>query len=159
VASAVVFVTVLNAVPTIVLFAKGLPGLHRHSVVLNALVMLITIYPAAKYMGPVGGQVAALLAGTAGYVMQLIQIRGTTRLNLTRYGVKFIAPTLGSIAMLVVVVGGRALGLVTRPAADISLCVASCLAAYVLCASAHLRASKGQDRLFGSKTPESAAAR
>jgi O-antigen/teichoic acid export membrane protein len=159
VASAAVFVTVLNAVPTIVLFAKGLPGLHRHAVVATAAVMLVAIYPASKFLGPVGGQVAALLAGLVGYVMQLGQLRSVTGLNLIRYGYKFVSPTLGSVAMLAIVLGSRSLGLVTRPGADISLCVASCLIAYTLCVLAYLRSSKGHIRFLSPKTPESAAAR
>jgi O-antigen/teichoic acid export membrane protein len=141
-ASAVVLVTVLNAVPTCVLFAKGRPALHRHAVIATAAVLLIAIYPACKFLGPVGGQIAALLAITVGYLFQLILLRSLTGLNLFRYGSAFVLPVLGSTAMLVIVLGSRRLGLVLRPATDITLCVAGCLVAYAMCAPAHLRASK-----------------
>jgi O-antigen/teichoic acid export membrane protein len=133
VASAVVFLTVLNAVPTIVLFAKGLPALHRHAVALTAAVMLVAIYPAAKFLGPIGGQISALLAVAAGYLFQLILLRSITGLNLLQYGSAFIQPILGSTAMLIIVLGSRQLGLALKPAADIALCIASCLIAYAMC--------------------------
>jgi O-antigen/teichoic acid export membrane protein len=159
VASVVVFFTVLNAVPTIVLFAKGLPAQHRHVVIATAAAMLITIYPAAKFLGPVGGQVAALIAGVIGFLYQLILLRSVTCLNLIRYGLAFLQPALGSAAMLVIVLGSRSLGLVVRPRADVALCAASCLIAYAVCTSAHLYASKRQISLSSSpKAPESAAA-
>jgi len=159
VASVVVFLTVLNAIPTCVLFAKGVPALHRHAVVATAIVMLVAIYPAAKIFGPVGGQIAALLSAAVGYLYQLILLRSVTGLNLARYSLAFIPPALGSVAMIVIVLGSRHLGLVVRPGADVALCLASCLVAYALCASAHLRASKKHISSYNApQTPESAAA-
>jgi O-antigen/teichoic acid export membrane protein len=160
VASAVVFLTVLNAVPTIVLFAKGRPGLHRHAVVVTAAVMLAAIYPASKFLGPVGGQIAALLAISVGYLFQLILLRSVTGLNLLRYGSAFLPAALGSAAMLVTVFGSRRLGLVVRPAADVALCGACCLLVYVLCTSVHLRASKRKiSSYMSAKEPGTATAR
>lgn len=159
VACAAVFLTVLNAIPTIVLFAKGVPALHRHAVIATAAAMLIAVYPASKLLGPVGGQVAALLSVSVGYLYQLILLRSTTGLSLLRYGVPFALPALGSAAMTVIVVGSRRLGLVASPAADIALCIASCLVAYAICAPAYLRASRKTIRPYSSaKAPESAAA-
>jgi O-antigen/teichoic acid export membrane protein len=158
VASAVVFLTVLNAVPTIALFAKGRPALHRHAVIATAAVMLVAVYPTSKFLGPVGGQVAALLAIAVGYLFQLVLLRSVTGLNLLQYGSAFISPALGSAAMLFIVLGGRRIGLAVQPATDITLCVASCLIAYVMCASARLRASKKHNSLYSPKTPESAVA-
>ncbi len=158
VASAVVFLTVLNAVPTIVLFAKGRPAQHRHAVVVTAAVMLVAVYPASRLLGPVGGQIAALLAVSAGYLYQLILLRSVTGLHLRRYASMFLAPALGSAALLVIVLGSRSLGLVVRPSADLALCVAGCLVAYAMCASLHLRASKRQIESYRNpETPESAA--
>jgi len=160
VASAAVFLTVLNAVPTIVLFAKGRPALHRHAVVVTAAVMLVAIYPASKFLGPVGGQIAALLAVSAGIVYQLIALRSITGLNLLRYGSAFVTPAIGSAAMVVLVLGCRRLGLVAGPFADMALCVATCLISYVICVPTHLRALKRNTRIYtGERAPESAAAR
>jgi O-antigen/teichoic acid export membrane protein len=159
VASAVVFLTVLNALPTIVLFAKGRPGLHRNAVVVTAVVMLVAVYPAARFLGPVGGQIAALLAVVVGYLFQLISLRSVTHLHLLQYSSAFLAPGLAALVMAIIVLGSRRLGLVERPAADLALCAATCLAAYAVCAPVHLRASK---RHLGSQrnaaAPESAAA-
>jgi O-antigen/teichoic acid export membrane protein len=158
VASAVVFFTVLNTGPTIVLFAKGRPTLHRHAVLATTATMLVVVYPACRYFGPVGGQIAALLAVAVGYLMQLIQLRWVTSLNLFQYGSKFVPPALASAVMLAIVFGGRRLGLAVDPAADVAFCAASCLLAYAMCASAHRRASKRHRGLYGPNTPESAAA-
>jgi len=158
VASVAVFLTVLNSIPTIVLFAKGRPVLHRHAVLASAAAMLVVIYPACKFMGPVGGQITALLAVAVGYLFQLIQLGRVTGLNLFRYGSAFVLPTLGSAAMLIIVLGGRHLGLAVNPSADIAVCAGSCLIAYAICALARLRASKRHHRLYDSKTPESVVA-
>lgn len=157
VASAVVFLTVLNSVPTIVLFAKGRPALHRYAVVATAATMLVAVYPACRFLGPVGGQITALLAVAVGYLLQLIQLRRVTGLNLFRYGSAFVPPALGSAAMLVIVLGSRRFGLALNPSANIAFCAATCLVAYAMCGSARLRASKHHS-LYGPKTPESAAA-
>lgn len=159
VACAVVFLTVLNAMPTGVLFAKGRPGMHRNAVVVTALVMLAAIYPASKSLGPVGGQIAALLAIAVGYLFQLILLRSVTGLNLLSYGSAFVLPALGSAAMLAIVVCSRRLGLSVRPAADVAICAAGCLIAYAMCVPAQLRASKRQIGSYSNpETPESAAA-
>jgi len=140
------------------LFAKGRPVLHRHAVLASAAAMLVVIYPACKFMGPVGGQITALLAVAVGYLFQLIQLGRVTGLNLFRYGSAFVLPTLGSAAMLIIVLGGRHLGLAVNPSADIAVCAGSCLIAYAICALARLRASKRHHRLYDSKTPESVVA-
>lgn len=159
IASVVVFLTVLNSVPTIVLFAKGYPALHRHSVVVSAVAMLVVVYPACRILGPVGGQVAALLATSFGYLIQLIFLRSVTGLDLFRYGSALVLPTLGSVAMLIIVLGGRRLGLVVRPSTDIAFCAASCLIPFALCAAVRLRSSNRAHILYASKATESAAAR
>jgi O-antigen/teichoic acid export membrane protein len=159
VASAVVFLTVLNSALTSAIFAKGKPALHRHAVVISATVMLVAIYPTARFLGPIGGQIAALLAVAVRYLYQLILLRSVTGLNLIRYGFTFIQPALGSAAMLVVVLGSRRLGLSLHPAADMAFCAASCLIAYAVCAFAGLRASKRNKSSNTPKTPESAAAK
>jgi O-antigen/teichoic acid export membrane protein len=156
VASFVVFLIVLNEMPNNVLFAKGRPALHRRAIVITAVIMLIVVYPACKFLGPVGGQIAALLAIFVGYLYQLILLRSVTGLSLLRYASAFVPPALGSVTMLAIVLGGRGLGLTVRPAANMSLCVASCLVAYAMCASAKLRASRRRVNSYSNaKTPES----
>jgi len=130
VACAVVFFTVG---PSCVLFAKGLPAVHRHSVIATAAAMLIAVYPASRFFGPIGAQYAALFASLVGYVFQLVSLHKVTKLSFVRYGKAFIGPVMGSALMLILVVICRRLGLTTRPAIDTAVCAASGLAAYTLC--------------------------
>jgi len=158
VACGVVLLTALNAVLTCVLFAKGRPGVHRHSVAATAVTMIAAVYPACKFLGPVGGQVAALIAMVIGYLFQLVRLRAVTGLNLFRYGAVVVLPALGSAGILFVVLGSRRLGLTTSPTACIALCVGTCVVACAVCAAAHLRASKRKDGLYSPRTPASAVA-
>jgi O-antigen/teichoic acid export membrane protein len=137
-ASAAVFLTVLHATTTCVLFAKGRPALHRHAVAATAVTMVIAIYPACRFLGPVGGQVAALLAIAVGYLLQLILLRGVTGLKLPVYLGAFVRPGLAVAGILGVVLGSRRLGLATRPIVDLAFCLGSCAIACAVCASAHL---------------------
>src|ERR1019366_6395908 len=100
VAGTVVFFNVLNAAITCVFTAVGRPGLHRRAVAASAVVMLITIYPACKFLGLVGGQVAALLAIIVSYLLQVIRLRELTGLELLRYGKAFVPAALVSSPML-----------------------------------------------------------
>jgi hypothetical protein len=143
VASAVVFITVLNAMPSTVLFPKGLPTLHRHAVLAGCAAMLFWVHPARKFMGPIGGQVVTLFATLVQYLFHLILLRSVTGLNLFRYEDGIVPPALGSAAMLAFVLGSSMLGLTVQPIADVVICSGSCLFACALCASVHLRASKG----------------
>jgi O-antigen/teichoic acid export membrane protein len=158
IAAAVVLLTVLNAMPTGVLFAKGRPAVHREAVAATAVTMLVAIYPACKFLGSIGGQIAALLAIGVGYLFQLVRLREITDLNLLQYGRAFVPPALVSAVMLGIVLGSRRLGLTNRPIADIAVCIGSCLIVYATCAPGHLRASRRHDGLYSARTPESAAA-
>jgi uncharacterized membrane protein YiaA len=156
VASPVVFFTILNAMPSSVLFAKGRPGLHRRAVMLGAAAMLVSVYPACRFLGPVGGQVASLFAAVVGYFFQLFLVRSVTDLSLVQYASTFLTPALGSIAMLAIVLSGRRLGLTIKPGIDIVFCVAGCLLAFGISASARMRASKRHEGLYEPETAESA---
>ena len=82
VAAIAVLLTVLNAPITCLFIGIGRAELHRRAVAASALVMLVTIYPACKLFGVVGGQVAALLASIIGYLLQVVWMRGITGLSL-----------------------------------------------------------------------------
>jgi PST family polysaccharide transporter len=139
VAATVVFFTILNAAVTCVFTALGRPGLHRRAVAASAVVMLISIYPACKLLGVVGGQVAALLAIIVSYLLQLLRMRQLTSLNLFRYG-KALAPAgLGSGWILAVGLTARFFGFATRPVANFALVAGACVIAYALCVPAFLR--------------------
>jgi O-antigen/teichoic acid export membrane protein len=139
VASAVVFVTILNAVITCTLVGMGRPALHRLAVAACAVVMMIATYPFCKLLGPVGGQVAALAAIVISYLIQVICMRRLTGLNVRRYGRAFVPALLASLGLLGVGIGARFFGLATRPLADIALGAGACVVAYALCLPAYLR--------------------
>lgn len=139
VASAVMFLVTLNAVITCVFSAMGRPALHRRAVAASAAVMLITIYPACKLLGVVGGQVAALAAIVASYLLQVMRIRGLTGLDLARYGKAFARAGLVSVGLLGCGLGIHFLGLTKGPVAQIAVGVCVCLIAYSLCVPALLR--------------------
>jgi O-antigen/teichoic acid export membrane protein len=146
VASAVVLLTVLHAATTCVLFAKGRPALHRHAVAATAATMLVAIYPACRFLGPIGGQVAALLAIAVGYLFQLMRLRAVTGLKLLRYGGAFVRPTVVSAVILGVCFTARSFGLGTRAAATIAVGIGGCVIAYLLL----LQFSPGLGRLCRS---------
>jgi O-antigen/teichoic acid export membrane protein len=139
VAATVVFFNVLNAAITCVFSAVGRPGLHRRAVAASAVVMLIAIYPSCKLLGPVGGQVASLLAIIVSYFLQVMRMRSLTGLDLPRYAKAFAPAALVSAGILVAGMGARFLGVATRPVANIALGAAACLIAYALCVPAFIR--------------------
>lgn len=138
-AAGVALLNALNSLVTILFFAKGHPALHRRAVGASAVIMLIGIYPACKYLGLVGGQVAALIAITSSYFLQVERARGITGLSVLRYGKALLPATLMSAGILIAGLSARSLGLATRPLADIAIAGAACLIAYVLCVPVFVR--------------------
>jgi O-antigen/teichoic acid export membrane protein len=139
VASVVVFVNVLNAQITFVFCAAGRPELHRRGVAATAATMLITVYPACKYLGLAGGQIAALLAIVVGYFFQVVVVRQLTNLNLFRYGRAFVRSTVVSAGVLTVCLAARFLRVATAPAANVALGIGACVIAYLFYAPALAR--------------------
>jgi O-antigen/teichoic acid export membrane protein len=132
-AAGVVLLNTLNSLVTSLFFAVGRPALHRRAVFVSAVIMLIVIYPACKYLGLVGGQVAAILAITASYLLQIARARGITGLKILRYGKALVPAALMSAGILIADLGAHSLGLATKPLANIALATAACTIAYVLC--------------------------
>jgi O-antigen/teichoic acid export membrane protein len=96
-ASCVALINVVNVQITAVFYASGAPQLHRRCVAVMAVAMLLFTYPLAKWLGVVGGQVAALVAVSAGFLFQAERIRHVTGLLLSRYGkaaLLAVGPTL-----------------------------------------------------------------
>jgi len=139
VASTVVFLNILNAAITCVFSAVGRPALHRRAVAASAVVMLIAIYPACKWLGVVGGQVAALLAIIVSYLFQIMRMRGLTGLDLRRYAQAFIPAMVASAVILVLGIGARSFGFEARPGVNIALGAAACLTAYAFSVPAFVR--------------------
>jgi O-antigen/teichoic acid export membrane protein len=138
-ATAAVFITVLHAVTTCLLFAKGRPALHRQAVAATAVTMVVAIYPACRYLGPIGGQVAALVAAAVGYLFQLERVHSLTDLKVAAYRHAFVTPMFGTAALLGVVLACRRFGFATGSVAYVALCVGSCLVVYAVSAPAFLR--------------------
>lgn len=139
VAAVVVFLSLLNVLITCVFAGMGRPGLHRRAVAASAVIMIIAIYPACKLFGVVGGQVAALLAISGSYVLQITRMRGLTGLDLLRYGRAFIPAILASAGALAIGLGAHFFGLATRPMANLVLGAAVCVTAYGFCVPAFIR--------------------
>jgi len=138
-AAGVALLNTLNSQVTILFYAAGRPALHRRAVAASAIVMMIAIYPACKYMGLVGGQIAALLAIAASYLLQIVRARRITGLSVLQYGRAFVPATLVSAGLLIVGGGVRFLGLATRPLHNIAVAAAACIVAYALSVPAFMR--------------------
>ncbi|HEY6445199.1 MAG TPA: oligosaccharide flippase family protein [Acidobacteriaceae bacterium] len=158
VAAGVVLLTVLNSLLTTLLFSRGVPGVHRSAIAITAVVMLAAVYPAAKLLGPVGAQIAALAANAIGYLYQILRLRFLTGLRLSQYGSTFLAPALGCLAALAVVLASRRLAFAARPIPDLVLSFVCCTLVAAACATAHLRTWNRQSRAYSRKDTESAAA-
>jgi O-antigen/teichoic acid export membrane protein len=139
VASVVVFLNALNALITTVFCGKGRPALHRRAVAATAATMVVAIYPASKFFGVAGGQVAALLAIVVGYLLQVIRMRGLTELNLLRYARAFVPSLLLSAGVFVIYLGAHVIGLTPTPVVNIVVAAAACMVVYGLYVPAFLR--------------------
>jgi lipopolysaccharide exporter len=138
-AAGVALINTLNAQVTILFYAAGRPALHRRAVAASAIVMMLAIFPACKYIGLVGGQIAALIAIATSYVLQVVRARSITGLSLPQYGRAFVPATLVSAWILIVGVGVRHLGLATRPLGNIAVAATACIVAYALSIPAFMR--------------------
>jgi O-antigen/teichoic acid export membrane protein len=138
-ASGVALVNLLNGQVTTVFYARGYPQLHRLAVGAMAAAMVIMVYPLAKWLGPLGGQVACLLAVIVGYVIQLARVRHITGLSLARYGSGFLLAALAFLTVAAMGLGARPFAVLTRPVANIVIGVLGCLVAYTLAGVLFLR--------------------
>jgi O-antigen/teichoic acid export membrane protein len=139
VAAGVMFLNTLNSVVTGVFYARGCPGLHRRAVAASAIMILITIYPACKLLGPVGAQGAALLAIFVSYFLQVLRMRGLTGLNVLRYGRPFVPAAAISAAIIGIGICARLLGIATSPNTNLALGIGVCAVAYALSVPTLLR--------------------
>jgi O-antigen/teichoic acid export membrane protein len=139
IAALVALLSILNGVITDVFSAMGRPALHRRAVAASAVIMILAIYPASKMLGVVGGQVAALAAITASYLLQVSRIRGLTGLSLARYGRAFLPAGLASAVLLCGALPIRYFGLAQGSTAQIVLVFGAFLLAYSISVPAMLR--------------------
>lgn len=126
-AAAVTFLNTLNSMVTNLFFAAGRPALHRRAVFVSAVTMLLVVYPACKHLGVAGGQLAALIAISASYLLQLLRARDITGLSILRYCKPLMPATAISAGILALGMSAHLLGLGTRPFASISVAFAACI--------------------------------
>lgn len=129
-ASCVAIINLFNGQLTGVFYANGQPHLHRRSVTIMAVAMMVTIYPMVKWLGLAGGQLAAVIAIGIGFLLQLERMRKLTGLDLARYGKTFLWASLISASVLLAGAGIRVFSVMARPVPSIALGLAGCLLAY-----------------------------
>ena len=138
-AACAVFINILNGQITTVFYGRGLPQLHRTAVALMAVLMIVGIYPFAKWFGLAGGQIACLTAVTTGYLFQLLRLRKLTGISFVDYA-RPIGPSLIlSLIVIAVWLATRLSPILTRPFWSVLLGTMGCLATYILCAARMLR--------------------
>jgi len=126
-AAAVTFLNTLNSMVTNLFFAAGRPALHRRAVFVSAVTMLLVVYPACKHLGIAGGQLAALIAITGSYLLQVLRARDITGLPILRYCKPLVPASLVSAGILAIGMSAHLLGLGMKPFASISVAVAACI--------------------------------
>lgn len=134
VASGVALMNVLNALITTVFYAKGRPQLHRRSVAMMAVLMMVLTYPLARHFGLLGGQLGAAVAIAVGYIFQVERIANLTHVNLRRYGKAFVTGFAVSLCVVFVCMLARYFSLMVNPLPQVLWGVAGCLAAYTAAA-------------------------
>jgi O-antigen/teichoic acid export membrane protein len=125
-ASFVALLNAMNGQVTIVYYAKGMPQLHRRCVLITAATMIVLTYPFVLKFGLVGGQLAALVAISAGFLFQVVRLRDLTTLDPMRY-VKVFA-VFGAISAVIagVCLSVRTVAAVSQPVPNILVGAGAC---------------------------------
>jgi lipopolysaccharide exporter len=132
VASFVALLNLLNSQITTVFYARGRPQLHRRSVAIMAVIMILTIYPCAKYIGIAGGQVACLIAVTVGYLFQVERVKALTGLDLVLYAKPILSSAVISLAVVAACMASKLFRDPLQPLATIAIGITGCLIAYAV---------------------------
>lgn len=82
-----------------VYLAVGRPDLHRLFTGIRAILIILFIYPAIKWLGLTGAAIAGFLSMFLSYFFQVWQIRNLTNLDVRQYGTIFLQAL--SISLLV----------------------------------------------------------
>ena len=139
IAALVAFVNVTNNLITVVFFATGNPGFHRRCVIIMAVLMLGLIYPSVKLFGLAGGQIAALVAVTGGYISQIARIRHLMSLDLSKY-IRSSSFVIGvSFVVLALALGIREFLTASGPIANLALGGSGCALALYICGRSLMR--------------------
>jgi hypothetical protein len=122
-------------------FAAGMPHLHRRCNIAMAAVMIVATYPLVKWIGLAGGQVAAVIAMTVGFGLQLERIRHITGLSISQYTGLFGKAALASTCVAIVCLAARPFSFMDRPLPTVAVGLLGCLLAYVLASFVLLKGS------------------
>ncbi len=118
-----------NAPITSVIYARGRPQLHRRCVAVMAILMVLLIYPFAKWFGPVGGQLACVVSMAGGYLTQVERIREVTGLELSRYKKGIVVSVAISLCVFGAGLAARAV-MSLQPISSVLIGVVGCAVAY-----------------------------
>jgi O-antigen/teichoic acid export membrane protein len=132
VAAGVALLNTANNQITTVFYSKGVPQLHRRCVAAMAILMVLLVYPCARYFGMVGGQLAALACMIVGYLFQIERVRHVTGLKLSEYRKSVALGCMISLSGAAVYVISRWAGSSSRPLPNVLLGVLGCLLTYGL---------------------------
>jgi len=139
VAAIVAVITLVNSQATGVFYANGRPQLHRWCVAATSIVMIVITYPLARFLGPIGGQIACLVAMSVGCGLQLSRLHHMTGFDLKGY----LRPLTQSAGAAAIVVGvsllGRVLHFSEVPLATVMVGVLGLFLAYTAIGIALLR--------------------
>jgi O-antigen/teichoic acid export membrane protein len=139
-ASLVMLLNIFNAEITLVFYGLGIPQLHRRSVMIMAIMMIVLIYPFVKWFGLVGGQLAGLAAITTGYAFQLERAHRLIDLSLREYQKVLLPATMISLVAIGICAAARFFPGLQTPIRNLGVGVFACLAAYCVGAVYFLRA-------------------
>jgi O-antigen/teichoic acid export membrane protein len=126
VASFVALINAINGQVTIVFYGRGMPQLHRRCVLITAVTMIVLTYPLVLKYGVLGGQLAALVAITAGFLFQVVRLRDLTTLDLARYVKRLAVFGAISAGIVGVCLGMRTLVTISQPVPNILIGAAAC---------------------------------
>ncbi|MDA8174667.1 MAG: oligosaccharide flippase family protein [Nitrospiraceae bacterium] len=126
--AATLFRTVSTPI-TNVYFAIGKPQLQRFFLMIRAVLMVLIIYPAVRFLGLTGAACAGLFSMLAAYFFQVLRIWGLGYLDIRRYGTIFL---YGIVASMIVFAVWYAAGrMPLQPIHNMLVGFTWCAAAYV----------------------------
>jgi lipopolysaccharide exporter len=131
-ASCCALVNIMNGLITLAIYAAGAPHLHRRCVAAMALGMILLIYPSARWLGPLGAQLASLISITIGFLLQLERARHLTGIEISDYGKIFSRGALVSAIVMVVCLLAQPFATMVRPFLIVGVGMLGCLVAYGL---------------------------
>jgi len=119
-----------NAPITSVIYARGCPEFHRRCVATMAILMILLIYPFAKWFGPVGGQLACVISMAGGYLTQVERIRKVTGLALSRYKKSILVSVAISLSVFGAGLAARTVVSLRQPISSLLIGIVGCVIAY-----------------------------